>query len=121
MSAENTLSRFTLISGLSADEVQNWSELISESREYIGSLVTKEDIFELDEKRLDNAAAVYAYYKYLCYSVNDETSFSAGDLKVSFNNDKLKAAEKMWENELESIKDIADTEKTLFYFKRVSG
>ena len=119
MSIENTLSRFRLISGMSGDEVNIWSELIYDSRDYILSLTVKEDIKKSDEKRLDNAAAVYAYYKYLSYSVSDESEFSAGDLKVSFNENKLKAAKEMWENELESIRDIVCNDKSLFIFKRV--
>ena len=120
MSVENTLNRFKLISGLESGEAEQWQDLVSEAREYIDSLVIKDDIFELDEKRLDNAAAVYAYYRYLCYSSSDESSFSAGDIKVTFNNDKLKAAKEMWDMELENIKDIADTGKSLFIFKRVN-
>lgn len=120
MSIENTINRFKLISGLESEEAAKWSELVNESREYIESLVTSDEIYEIDIKRLDNAAAVYAYYRYLSYTISDENSFSAGDLKVNFNNrNKLEAAKEMWKTELESIKDIADTEKSLFQFKRV--
>lgn len=119
MSLERTKDRFRLISGLDANAVLDWSDLISDTREYLESLITKEYLFESDEKRLDNAAAVYAYYKYLSYTISEETSFSAGDLKVSYNNEKLKAAKEMWESELESIKDIVDFDKSVFVFKRV--
>lgn len=119
MNLERTINRFRLISGLDTNAVSNWRDLISDSREYLFSLVTKEELYESDEKRLDNAAAVYAYYKYLSYTVSGETSFSAGDLKVSYNNEKIKAAKEMWENELESIKDIVNFEKSVFVFKRV--
>lgn len=119
MNLERTINRFRLISGLDTQVVLNWRDLISDSREYLESIVTKEDLYESDEKRLDNAAAVYAYYKYLSYTANEESSFSAGDLRVSYNNEKLKAAKEMWESELESLRDIADTEKSVFVFKRV--
>ena len=119
MSVENTLSRFRLISGMDADELLSWSELVTEAREYLDSLVIKEKVSLVDEKRLDNAAAVYAYYRYLSYTSERETSFSAGDLKVSFNNDKIKAAKEMWETELNGIKDIVDNNESLFLFKRV--
>lgn len=119
MNLENTLNRFKLISGLDTETVSNWRDLVSDSREYLDSIVTKEDIYESDEKRLDNAAAVYAYYKYLSYTISEETSFSAGDLKVSYNNEKIKAAKEMWEAELESIKDIVNFDNSVFVFKRV--
>ncbi len=119
MSFENTFERFKLISGLSSQEAQVWSGLVSESRDYLEGIVFKDDLLLSDKKRLDNAAAVYAYYRYLSYTVNDESYFSAGDLKVSYNRDKLKAAEKMWESELKSLGDIVDTSNSVFYFKRV--
>ncbi len=119
MNLERTIDRFRLISGLDANAVLEWRDLISDSREYLDSVVIKEDLFESDEKRLDNAAAVYAYYKYLSYTISEETSFSAGDLRVSYNNEKIKAAKEMWESELESIKDIVNTDKSVFVFKRV--
>ncbi len=119
MNIENTLSRFRLISGIEENEASDWAELVTEARDYLDTLVIKDEITELDEKRLDNAAAVYAYYRYLSYTSERETSFSAGDLKVSFNNDKIKAAKEMWETELNGIKDIVDNNESLFLFKRV--
>lgn len=121
MSYDNTLNRFTLISGLDICEAQKWADIVNESRDYIDRLVTSDELFEDDIKRLDNAAAVYAYYRYVSCNVSGESSFSAGDLKLSFNNDKLNAAREMWENELKSLSDIVDTEKSVFYFKRVSS
>ncbi len=119
MNINNTFERFKLISGLDGGDALSWESFISDAREYIETLVTKEDLFESDEKRLDNAAAVYAYYRYVCYTLNEESSFSAGDLRVNYNNDKMKAAKEMWDSELESIRDIADVEKSIFVFKRV--
>ena len=119
MSCDNTFNRFKLISGLSEPQALEWLDLVNESRDYVESLVTSDELFESDVKRLDNAAAVYAYYRYISYSVSDESSFTAGNLRVSYNTSKLKAAREMWENELNNLNDIVDTEKSVFYFKRV--
>ncbi len=119
MSFENTLNRFKLISGLSSQEAENWSGLLSDSREYLRSLTVKDELFSGDEKRLDNAAAVYAYYRYLCCYVGEESSFELGDFKVTYNNDRLKAAEKLWESELKSLSDLVSSEQSHFFFKRV--
>ncbi len=121
MSFEKTLNRFKLISGLADNEAGKWLGLIKESNAYVRSLVTKDELYDIDEDRIDNCAAVYAYYRYICYNINDESSFSAGDLSVSFNENKLKAAKEMWESELESISDITDTSlsDSTFVFKRV--
>ncbi len=119
MNIENTLRRFRLIADLDNNEAENWTDLVIEAREYLESIIIKDEIFELDEKRLDNAAAVYAYYKYVCYTVDNESSFTAGDLKIVFNDKKLSSAKEMWERELNSISDIVDGNSSSFIFKRV--
>lgn len=119
MNIENTLRRFRLIADLDNIEAEKWSDLVIESREYLESIVIKDEIFELDEKRLDNAAAVYAYYRYVCYTASNESSFTAGDLKVSFNSKKISSAKEMWEREFNCIRDIVDDNNSAFLFKRV--
>ncbi|MCH5303396.1 MAG: hypothetical protein J1E41_00910 [Ruminococcus sp.] len=121
MNFEKILNRFKLISGLADDEAQKWGDLIKESNSYVRGLVTKVELFDSDEDRIDNASAVYAYYRYICYNVDEESSFSAGTLKVNLNQNKLTYAKKMWESELEGLSDLTDTSESnsTFVFKRV--
>lgn len=116
MTLDNTLKRFRLITGLSDKEISKWLPVLKDSMLYVEKLVTKSDLTEYDLLRLDNAAAVYAYYRYVSYSVGEENSFSAGELSVSVNKDRIKEAQAMWNTELETIGDLV---KVNFIFKRV--
>lgn len=117
MTFDNAYNKFKLITDLSDAELLKWIPVLKEAVLYIESLVKKANLTEVDNIRLDNAAAIYAYYRYVNYSTGDENSFTAGDLSVSKNNDRLKVAENMWEKELEMISDLVTTK---FIFKRVT-
>lgn len=119
MSFNNTFDRFSTISGLTRQETIAWEGLIDESRNYIRGLSIKDELTVNDDKRLDNAAAVYAYYRYIIYTSSIESSYKAGDVSITFNNERAKSAEKMWEAELKGLSDLIDTEDSLFFFKRV--
>lgn len=116
MTLDNTLKRFRLITGLSDEEISKWLPVLKDSMIYVEKLVTKTELSEYDVRRLDNAAAVYAYYRYVSYSVGEENSFSAGEISVTVNKDRIKEAEHVWNTELETIGDLVNTG---FIFKRV--
>lgn len=107
MSFENTLNRFKLVSGLSDEEAARWLPVLRESAEYVKGLVEKESLSQEEALRVDNAAGVYAYYRYALYSLRDENSFSAGDVRVYLNRNKAEEARLMWEDELSQLNDIA--------------
>lgn len=116
MTLDNTLSRFKLISGFTDEEMSKWLPVICDSIAYVKGIVTKTDLSDIEALRLDNAAAVYAYYRYVSYSVGEENSFSAGEVSATLNKDRVKEAEQMWKTELGTISDLVSTG---FVFKRV--
>ena len=116
MTFDNTYKRFRLITGLSDKEIAKWIPVIKDSMVYVEKLIIKAELSDFDCVRLDNAAAVYAYYRYVSYSVGEESSFSAGELSVTLNNNRVADAARMWETELDSICDLV---KIPVVFKRV--
>lgn len=117
MSFNNTYNRFKLVSSLSDEEASKWVPLLKESSEYVYSHVIKENLTDSDCIRLDNAAGVYAYYRYIVYSFRAENSFSAGDVTVSLNTDMVNEAKIMWETEELGLDDLISSSS--FIFKRV--
>ena len=114
MSFEKALNRFTLLSGLSDEEALKWLPVVKDAIVYIESLVTKENLTELDNARLSSAAGVYAYYRYLCYSIDSEDSVTLGNLHLSANQKKIEEAEKMWKTELDSLSDLLGDDSFIF-------
>ena len=106
MTFDNTITRFRLITGFTEEEISKWLPVIEDSMAYVESLVTKKSLTDSDLLRLDNAAAVYSYYRYVTYSVGEESSFSAGEISVTLNKDRLAEAKNMWKTELETIRDL---------------
>ncbi len=117
MRFEITLNRFRLISGLSDSDAEKWLPVIRDSIDYVSSLVTKKDPTERDLERVQSAAGVYAYYRYIAYSVDTESRTSVGSFSMLSNSKKLLEAEKMWESELESLGDIISDGS--FFFRRI--
>lgn len=117
MSFNDTLNRFKLVAGLEDFETAKWIPLINDSREYVYSLAFKEHLSDFDKKRLDKAAGIYGYYRYSVYTSEDESSFSAGDISITANKDKVKNAKEIWDRELENICDIVQCSG--FAFKAV--
>lgn len=117
MTFDNAYKKFLLISGMSHEDASPWLSVLKEAMSYVESLVTKQKLSECDFTRLENAAAVYAYYRYVSYSSGEESSFSAGDLSVTFNKEKIEVAKKMWKTELDSLNDLVSSG---FIFKRVN-
>lgn len=117
MGFNDTLNRFKLVTGLDDSETARWIPLINDAREYVYSLSVKESLSDFDKKRLDNAAGINAYYRYSVYTSEDESSFSAGDISITANKDKVKNAKEIWDRELENICDIVSASG--FSFKAV--
>ena len=84
--------------------------------DFVSSLVTKQNLTEFDIKRLNNASAVFAYRRYILYTINKEKSFRAGDVTVSINRDVAEDVENMWKRELDSLCDLISPS---FIFRRV--
>lgn len=116
MNFNDVYNRFKLISSLTDKEISDWVPIITESMEYVCSIVSKNDLTDYDYRRLNNAAAVYAYRCYILYTINKENSFTAGDISVTINKDVVSDTENMWKRELDSISDLV---ASTFTFKRV--
>jgi hypothetical protein len=106
------------MTGLDNDETVKWISLLKDSEEYVNSLVTKTELTESDRKRLDKAAVVNAYYRYTVYTAEAENSFSAGDITITTNKDKIKNAKEMWEEEMANMVDLIGYSN--FAFKAVN-
>lgn len=107
-----------LVSNLDEEEAVRWISVLKDAREYVDSLVTKEELTDYDRKRLDKAAGVNAYYRYAVYTAEAESSFSAGDISVTANKDRIKNAKEMWEAETANIGDLVCCSD--FIFKAVT-
>ena len=117
MSFEKVLRRFKLISDIPDNELEVWKDVVAEAMDFISSLIKARALSESDKTRLNNAAAVYAYYKYACYTDDSEGSFKAGDISVSSNGKRLENAREMWLSEKNAIADL--TVSSDFVFGRI--
>ncbi len=114
MSFEKALNRFTLLTGLSDEETLRWLPIVKDAIGYIELLVGTKELTERDIARLSSAAGVYAYYRYICYSIEDDDSVTLGSLHLSVNQRKIEEAEKMWKTELNSLSDILGDSSFIF-------
>ena len=108
MRLNETIERFTLVSGLEPEEVSKWTVICSDASNEIQRMVlpgvkyTEENIL-----RLSKAAGVLAYYKYCMYAhVTKVRAFTAGDVSVTVTQDEMEHAEKLWNAEREALCDI---------------
>ncbi|MBQ6498818.1 MAG: hypothetical protein IJI48_02850 [Ruminococcus sp.] len=117
MNFENTQNRFRLLSGLSETECEQWNSVMSESSDYVNSIVVKKELTEADKDRLGNLAGVLAYCKYMMYSIEGGSGFRAGELTVNADRATARNVNAMWQNELRLNSDLV-SEKA-FVFERV--
>ncbi|RGH87718.1 hypothetical protein DW745_06560 [Ruminococcus sp. AM28-29LB] len=87
MNIANITKRFALYSGIDGAETYKWKSIIDDAVVYVNSIVTKGNLSEDDELRLENLCAVYAFKLYSLCNDDSISSFSAGDLKISSSAD----------------------------------
>ena len=116
MSFVKILRRFELISGLGCEERAKWDGIVRDSMFYVESLVKDKALSESDICRLENCAAVHAYYKYSCYTAEESGTFKAGDISFTQSSDNVEKARIMWERELELVSDLTGSD---FVFGRI--
>lgn len=87
MNIANITKRFALYSGIDGAEAYKWKSIIDDAVVYVNSIVTKGNLSEDDELRLENLCAVYAFKLYSLCNDDSISSFSAGDLKISSSAD----------------------------------
>ena len=61
MNIANITKRFALYSGIDGAEAYKWKNIIDDAVVYVNSIVTKGNLSEDDELRLENLCAVYAF------------------------------------------------------------
>ena len=118
MNFENAQNRFRLLSGLSEDECESWSAVLSEAADYVSGIVIKKHLTKSDEDKLGALAGVLAYCKYLVYGVESGSGFRAGELTVYADKSTFKNAEALWQNELKLNSDLIS--ESNFVFRRVT-
>ena len=94
MNIANITKRFALYSGIDGAEAYKWKSIIDDAVVYVNSIVTKENLSEDDELRLENLCAVYAFKLYSLCNDDSISSFSAGDLEYADKSQDLIGREK---------------------------
>lgn len=114
---QDILERFSLISGLSAEEALLWEPLLLDAQYEIESKL-KTDIDQTAHgRRLNVAAAALGFYKYTLYRLSGTGmgSFSAGDLSISLNDkESINIALNIWQEAKASIYDLLEDSDFLF-------
>lgn len=117
MRLNETINRFTLVSGLEPEEVSKWTVLCCDASKEIermvlpGAVLSEENIL-----RLSKAAGVLAYYKYCMYEYGAKVKgFTAGNVNVTMAQTETEHAEKLWKAEKESLWDILGTESNFSF------
>ena len=108
MRLSDVLNRFALISRLEPEEVSKWTVLCVDAMQYLKQrLVVDTELCEADMKRLSNAAAALAYYKFTLYSPSAAVkSFTAASLTVSMGEDEKQRAKNLWQEEQSFVSDL---------------
>lgn len=119
MGINQICERFTLLTGISEDELPRWMPLIYDAQEYVKSIL-KDTADNQHQSVLATAVGTYAYYKWsIIQCANSTSSFKVGDVSVSDskNSVSVERAELLWK---ECLKEIAPlTTSQSFYFKGV--
>ena len=95
MNIANITKRFALYSGIDGAEAYKWKSIVDDAVVYVNSIVTKGNLSEDDELRLENLCAVYAFKLY------------------SSSADGESRAEKLWREYADKSQDLIGREKFL--------
>ena len=94
MSLEKILERFAQLAGFSREEALPWQGLCQEAME---ELSAKARYADRGESLLNAAGAALAFYRYsLFQSCGPESSFSAGEIKITKDFGGIRAAKQLW-------------------------
>lgn len=118
MNLNDVIRRFALISGLEGEELSHWLPVCVDAMAEVHNLATAKALSEEAScRRLSSLAGVLAYYRYVMYAGENVKSFGAGSVSVTYRDDTLKSAEKMWETELQAVSELLTPSD--FCFQRV--
>ena len=120
MDLTKVLENFLLISGINQNKSNIYMPIIKDSIKKLTSKLKSKTIKDEDKPRLNYAAAIFAFYKYLIFekSKTNTESFTAGNISIKSNIDaKLNAAKDIWLSEKEEILDLLKDDE--FSFKSI--
>ncbi len=117
MGLDNALYKFKLLTGFDDAQAEKWIPIIKDAISYVKSMVDTNRLTEEQISAVEKSAGVYAFYQYIAGVESRESSFSAGDVRVSYNNSRVGYAKSLWESELCRLKSMGDNSD--FLFKRV--
>ncbi len=115
MSLNDTINRFTLVSGLEPSQVSKWVPVCVDAFNYIESKKIKTEYTDEENLLLSNAAGIFAYYKYCLYTSNNQADyFKAGDVVIQNSSGMVDNAKKLWEREIQEISHLSDCDGFCF-------
>ncbi len=115
------IDRFSLLSGVTGEELSKWVPVCMEAMEEIKAMATAEALEkEASAKRLAALSGVLAYYKYTLYSGENIKSITAGTVSITNFQDERVRAEALFEREKSELCALLDSSKD-FCFKRVTA
>ena len=122
MNIEEILAKFINMSGADAENPDENLSFCEQAMHEIESGLKTCEPEDCDRARLNNAAAILAYYRYLLFvsSNNSMDSFSAGDIRIRHTaSGRLLSAARLKEEAMNSISDLLCDRN--FMFLRVEG
>ncbi|MBE6719344.1 MAG: hypothetical protein E7571_01650 [Ruminococcaceae bacterium] len=102
INTERIKSTLSTISGLSAEEIENYDVLVKNSAAVVENALI-DTSFE-DDDRIIYLAATRAYYNLMLTGVNadDVSEFAAGDVKISLRSQPAESALKLYREAAEA-------------------
>ncbi len=121
MDYDEVVERFTLLTGLSSDEVSEWSPILYDSMLEINARLSTDCDTDTYSQQISYAAASLANYKYrrILSAAGGDAQVKAGDVTITPDENAAEKAYGIYADSLKLLADIlADDE---FYFKGVDG
>lgn len=122
MNLDTITDMFKLISELSDDDVQNYTDTIDDAKDFIEKRLLSNPTSEADIKKCEYAAACVAYYDYTILSLMKEKrgiTLTGTTTETLNQNERLAAARELRNNALARISNL--TQDMDFIFATVMG
>ncbi len=120
MDLHEIIKKFSIITGLSDEEVSPWTSICEDACLEIRKNLREDADEESNSRRLNAAAAALAFYRYVlyCSSGGGVESFTTGEIRVKTDaQTSVKIAYTAWIDAKRSIADILKDED--FMFERI--
>lgn len=119
---ENVMDMFRRLSGLDTETVLKFRFMCDSALDGIRTKLKSDRNIEAYSGRIEFAAAALAYYRYVLWSVSENSGedITVGEISVKRSaslSEQLKATEKLYREAFENIGDIYDCDG--FVFERI--